>query len=284
MSRLQKKCALATAGLHLLLLLILVVGPAFVPTKEPAAESFEVIEYTPLKTTDLPFSGGGSPTGSPVPPAPAPASPAPKAEVKPEPAPPPVREVKPTPQPTERPRSEEPDVADTKPKKQLPSVSTEIVTRSSADKARVQKEAAAAAQVQQRADAQRRSAQVGEAVRSLREGLSGSTTVELLGPGGGGIPYANFKQAVASAYYNAWTPPAGIANESAVTKASVTIDRDGTVISARIIVPSGDAAMDASVQRTLERVKFVAPLPEGSTESQRTLPIIFDLKAKKGIG
>lgn len=278
MSRLQKKCVIASAGLHLLLLLILVVGPAFVTTKEPAADTFEVIEFTPLKTTDLPFSSSGSPTSLPL-------QPAPKLEVKPEPAPPTVREVKPAPQPTERPRSDEPDVADTKPKKQLPSVSTEIVTRSPADKARLQKDAAAAAQAQQRADAQRRSAQVGQAYNNLREGLSSSTAVEMpLRPGGGGVPYANFKQAVFSAYYNAWTPPAGIANENAITKAAVTIDRDGTVISARITVPSGNAAMDASVQRTLERVPYIAPLPEGATESQRTLTIVFDLKAKKGVG
>ena len=278
MSRSDKKCFIAAAGMHLLLLLVLVVGPAFVPTRQPAADTFEVIEFTPLRTTDLPFSGGGSPTGSPPPPAPAPEPPAPAPEVKPERALPLVREVKPTPQPTARPRSDEPDVADAKPSKQLPEVSTTIVRRkpdSGSD--------SKAAEAKARAEARRRAARFADAASTLHDGLSDRTTVDL-GPGGGGIPYANFRNAVFSAYYRAWTPPVGIVNENAIVKATVTVDRDGTVISARITVPSGDEAMDASVRRTLERVKYIAPLPESSTESQRTLTIVFDLKAKKGVG
>lgn len=289
MNRLQKKCLIGTVGMHLLLLVIIVTGPAFLSSRSKP-DDLLVLNFVPLATTDLPFSGGGNPNAKPPPPAPLPPAqpPAAKTEVKqapPEPKPEPKKVEAQAPEPVKpAAKPDEPDLTDSKPKKRLPDVSTEVVTRSSAEKAQMQKEAAAAAQAQQRADAQRRAAQVGETVQNLREGLSGSTSVDILGPGGGGIPYANFKQAVFNAYYNAWSPPAGIANENAITKAIVTIDRDGTVISARITVPSGEPAMDASVQRTLERVKIVAPLPQGSTESQRTLTILFDLSAKKGIG
>ncbi|MCS7336631.1 MAG: TonB family protein [Verrucomicrobiae bacterium] len=308
MNRLQKKCFIVSALVHLLLLAVLVFGPAFVPARQPRFEVFEVIEFTPLRTTDMPVAGGGSPTGAqpqmvPEPPvAPAPqVKPAP--ELKPTPAvapePPPRPEVRlpvtpsAQPMPVERPaprpqpqpaqpeptRAVEPRPAETRPTRRLPQVSTQLVTR------------AQVAGTNTRPRATRRTQQVdpdqfAAVANSLRQrlGTSSTTSIELLGPGGGGVPYANFKQAVFSAYYNAWMPPATIANENLVTKAAVTIARDGTVISARITDPSGDAAMDASVQRALERVKFVAPLPDGTPEQQRTLIIIFDLRAKRGIG
>ncbi len=295
MNRLQKKCLLGATGLHLLLVAILIFGPAFLPTKQPAAESFQVIEFTPIKTTDLPTSGGGSPTGSPLPPTPAlpkpqPATltpPPPKPEVKPQPILP-APKPEPSPKPVELPRSEEPDVADTAPKKRLPEINTTIVTRrpdakSARPTPRQEKQEDTSA-AEARALARQRAAQFASATSSLRNGLSGATAVDLLGPGGGGIPYANFKQAVFSVYYNAWEPPSSIANENAIAKASVTIERDGTVRNAVITVPSGEAAMDASVRRTLERVKHAAPLPDGAKESERTLTIVFDLKAKRGTG
>ena len=70
-------------------------------------------------------------------------------------------------------------------------------------------------------------------------------------------------------------------SDNANTKVSVTIANDGTVISARIITPSGDAGLDASVQRTLERVRFIAPFPEGATEKERTYIINFNPKVKR---
>ena len=73
-------------------------------------------------------------------------------------------------------------------------------------------------------------------------------------------------------------------NDDANAKVTVTIARDGTVISARILTPSGDAGVDASVQRTLDRVTFIAPFPEGATETERTYTINFNLKAKRSLG
>lgn len=295
MNRLQKKCLIVSALAHLLLVAILVFGPAFVPTRPPRAEVFEVIEFTPLRTTDLPVTGGGSPTGVQVPPASAPQPVArpepvqPKPDVKPAAAPavqparvePSAREREPQPEPApvQPARTTESGVVDAKPGRRLPEVSTQLVSRSQVVGSRAQPRTV-------RERVQIGPEQFAAAASNLRQQLSTSsgTAVELLGPGGGGVPYANFKQAVFSAYYNAWTPPAAIANENVVTKATVTIARDGTVISARITEPSGDSAMDASVQRALERVKYAAPLPEGTTETQRTLTIIFDLRAKRGLG
>ena len=84
-----------------------------------------------------------------------------------------------------------------------------------------------------------------------------------------------------SIYYHAWVPPEDTASENAIVKATVTIGSDGNVISTGIINPSGDSAVDSSVRRTLDRVTFIAPFPEGSKDKQRVYTIKFDLKAKR---
>ena len=48
--------------------------------------------------------------------------------------------------------------------------------------------------------------------------------------------------------------------------------------------PSGETGVDSSVQRTLDRIPFIAPFPEGAKEKERTYTINFNLKAKRGIG
>lgn len=104
------------------------------------------------------------------------------------------------------------------------------------------------------------------------------------GPGGGGPTYANFLQAVKTIYANAWIVPDGVTDDQATTTASVTIARDGTVLNARILRPSGNALADESVEIVLRRVKFAAPLPEDAKENQRTVTIKFSVKARRGLG
>ena len=61
MNRLQKKCFVASAGLHLLLGLILVIGPAFL-VSQSKPDNMPVLDFVPLKTVDALMSGGGDPT------------------------------------------------------------------------------------------------------------------------------------------------------------------------------------------------------------------------------
>jgi len=131
--------------------------------------------------------------------------------------------------------------------------------------------AAAAAAKQKRIAAAFKSATTG-----IRGGVAGSTEIRLAGPGGGGVPYANFLSAVQTVYYNAWRQP-GSAPEVAA-RVSVSIARDGTVISAHIISPSGNSVVDRSVQETIDRVKFAAPLPDSSTEESRDVIINFKIQ------
>ena len=99
-------------------------------------------------------------------------------------------------------------------------------------------------------------------------------------PGDSTVAYANYASVVKSIYDRAWTLPDSIAADEN-TSVKVIIASDGTVLSARIIERSGDAPVDASVQRALDRVTFIAPFPEGSSDKQRTYTINFNPQIKK---
>ena len=123
---------------------------------------------------------------------------------------------------------------------------------------------------------------INNVISSIKENATSETTVEM--PGTGSVSYANYALAVKSIYDRAWTAPSNITSDSVNTKVSVTISRDGKVISARIIERSGDSRVDASVQRALDRVNFIRPFPDGAKETERTFIINFNPQAKQSIG
>ena len=59
MSRLQKKCFIGASGMHLLLLVVLFVGPAFMSGDK--VDDTPVLTFIPTITTDDKVSGGGAP-------------------------------------------------------------------------------------------------------------------------------------------------------------------------------------------------------------------------------
>lgn len=285
MNRLEKKCFIAMTGLHLLLAVILVIGPAFLSSNDQSQELPE-LDFVPFKLVDSIVSGGGSPAGGSPPPAPVPVTkpepqplpPAPAPLVKPEPARPVTPEsVKPAkPEPAE---SLEP----AKPGQRKIQVSNKVITRSAlsqeAAKARATAEANAIA-----AERRRTLAALNRAYSNLSGNMSGSTSIELKGPGGGGVPYGNWRAAVKQRYQEAWIVPDGVTDNSATVKVSVTIGRDGEVLSTRIIQFSGNPLVDQSVKATLDRVRYVPPLPETEKDDERTVGITFDVKTKQGLG
>lgn len=291
MNRLQKKCFVASAGVHILLAVILFVGPGFLPSRAKP-EDLPLLTFVPVKTVDDLISGGGNPKAQPAPLVPLPQPP--QAQAQPAPAPP-----QPAPQP-EPPKAQEPEPPkETKPVKQDDEsadlvkqprkieISTKLVTRpkDSSSEKKAREEAEARKEARALADARRRLAQrIGRAAEQIGSELSGGTAIEMQGPGGGGPAYANFFAAVKSAYDRAWVLPDGVVNGDAVILASVTIRRDGKVVSHQIIRRSGDRAVDDSVQLTLERVTYAAPLPDTSATDTRTVSISFSVRAKKLLG
>ena len=295
MNRLQKKCLVATAGLHLFLVLVLVFGAAFF-TSRSKPDDTPLINVIPANLVDAAVNSGTQ-ASQPPPPAPVvvqPPTPPPPTPTPPQPKPePPQPVVKPEPvQPPEpvKPETLSPDalMPVQKPVKPAPKHEislkpvirkvTPVTDNHAAEEAKAEREAQKEAQRAQEA----RLNAIRTAARSIKDNSSTATDVEMPGPGA--EAYANYGSVVKSIYTQAWTPPEDTASDDANTRVSVTIARDGSVISARILNRSGDSRVDATVQRTLDRVRFIAPFPDGAKERERTFIINFNLKAKRMLG
>ena len=289
MNRLQKKCLIATAGLHLLLVLVLLFGSAFFTHHEKPDET-QLLDVIPPNVIDAAFNSGVKNAQAPAPTPPQPPTP-PKAAVTP-PTPPPPTPVPTPPAPTLIQRVEK--IFTPEPKQLTPDEPSEPATKPKEHKIKVDltpvkrttpkvtpdtsdadaREAAKAAKQRARA--------IAAAARAIKDNASSATTVEM--PGTGSVSYANYASVVKSIYERAWRAPDDTANDDANTRVSVTIGSDGTVISSRILDRSGDSKVDASVQRTLDNVNFVAPFPDGAKEKEKTFIINFNLKQKRMLG
>ena len=292
MSRLEKKCLVASAGMHGLLFLMLFAVPLLWVSKQQPLVLPE-LNFVPTRLIDGVMSGGGSPTAQAPPPAAATRAappqvmvvpPPPKADVappkqealaKPEVEPVPKQPAKRSdPVPTDKklaaakPDDSE-DAADAKVGKKRIRLDFTRATGSSksASDARSQAQTAARA-AQTLADA--RAAQVSRVLGSIGQGLSTGTSIDIPGPGGEAYaPYASF---VVQVYRSAWSPSSAVADRS--VRAQVVILRDGTVESFEIIKRSGDSALDKSVER-LKSIRSVAPFPAGALDEKRTFVIRF---------
>jgi TonB family protein len=273
MNRSQKKCLIVSTALHLGLLASVVLLSAFRPAAPPGLD-FQPIDFTPVITTFDNLSGGGNPQGQPLPPPP----PAPVVQKPAEPAP---RQTPPESQPKPQEDSLTPS---TRPTPKRPQIDpSNIVTRPRNEKSKTKpKQNDEDSQAQDREltraaiEARRRLAkEIGQVAKMIDNGRSGPISIEIKGPGGGGLPYANFYQAVYSFYKREWIIPDGATDSDATTVAKITIARDGTVVSASITRSSGNAAVDQSVQLTLDRVRQVPPLPPDSEQHKVTITIYF---------
>jgi len=272
MNRLQKKCVIATAGFHLLLLLVLLFGSAFF-NPQPKPDNTQVLDVIPANLVDALVSSG---VRQAAPPTPAPAivtPPQPAPPTPPQPAPKPVV----TPPPTLTERLEKILMPEPKPVKPVPEtpapkthqiqINTQLVSRNTPKNTTTPD------------NPQRDTRAISTAIRNLQKNLSPGMTVDM--PGDSTVAYANYASVVKSIYDQAWTLPDSIANDDENVKVTVTIARDGSVISSRIIEKAGDAPVDNSVQRTLDRVTYIAPFPDDATDRQRTYTINFNPKAKR---
>jgi len=261
MNRLQKKCFVASASFHLLLLLILLAGPAFMSSK-PKESDAPILNVIPAITVDEALSGGGKHNAQPPPPAPVPRQPdPPRPEPTPEPkvtkSSPPQRNNSVTPAP--KPRTIKPNLNLTR----RPVDHQEKPPRPPTDNSTAEA--------------------INVAIQTIQTQTSGRTRIETPGPGTSGMSYGNFIRAIERIYSEAWILPDGAVN-SATVVATVTIARDGRVVSWRIVERSGNSITDESVEMTLRRVVRAVRLPSGSKERERTVPIRFNVAAKLGLG
>lgn len=277
MSRLQKNCLIGSAALHALVLLILLIGPAFLVSKSRPATDLPVLDYIPATVIDEALFGGGAPNAVLPPP-----NARPPGRVSPPPAPAPPPEPR-------------------QPQRQTESKETELDRRS--PRARNPVDVSKAKLVQRRpprpdtpkptpstpdrdADARRAAAERQElfngVLERLQQNAPSNTVIGVPGPGG--AAYAHYGQVIKSIYEKAWNRPAEAENATDEVEAEVTIWRDGTVIRSKILRRSGNPALDKSVESVLERVRTVPAFPDGAKDDQRTFHITFRLKANRLLG
>jgi colicin import membrane protein len=314
MNRIEKKCLLASSGLHAFLLLVVAFGSAFFVAKEKPLNTSR-LQFVPSRFVESALAGGGgnpniarsddvqkgSPTApvpppnarvtdkapaqpiapTPPPPKPEPKKPDPKVEV---PKVDPAQAKKPTPKPVELTKPK-PDDKTPQAKPRIDLSELKPVERSQADKRKDQAEAEAREAKRQTAAAnaarQRLAKQIGDAAAAMQRGFAGGTKVEVGGPGG--EAYADYASLVQAIYEDAWKILPDLDDNDAVALVRVTIARSGKVIESRIIRKSASATMDRSVQRALDRVKSegLPPFPAFLKDDERTFEIEFNLKAKR---
>ncbi len=298
MNGFQKKCFVAVAGMHGLLLLVLIVGTAFLKPEKKIDPSRVITLISFPTVTDGPTRGGASPAPAPAPapapvPVPIPVAQPPEVQPKPAPVPEPIKAAeKPKPKPVEpvKVAAEIPKVIEKakpvptpkptpKPPRVIPDLNKPIIRKPSDNKAANE---AAEKAAQQKAAAER-AALVKNLLNKVGQNLSSSTTIETSG-GTDGAAEINYRDLVLSKYDAAWIAPDDVEDTEANTKVRVIIARNGNVISAEIINPSRNAKLDASVRRTITALRHIHPFPESSKDSQRTFIINFNLKARRGIG
>ena len=284
MTRLQKKCLIAAAGAHLLVVVVLLCS-GFI-TSKPKADDVQVLDMIPSTVLDNVLNSGVKgvqpppPTPEVKPPELTPPTPEPP---KPVVAPvPPVKPVEPVKPPDEVKPVENPEIKITPPKKHEIKVDLNPIVRDKNKAADDAKAAEAAAAAKAKAEAKQRDQTRKaflSAMTNIKNKSSSATTVDM--PGESSVSFANYASVVKSKYEGAWIEPDNADNDEAIVKVSVTIANDGHVTSSSIVNLSGDSKVDRSVQRTLDRVDFVAPFPEGAKEKDRTFIINFNLKAKR---
>ena len=288
MTRLQRKCLIAVTGTHLLLVVALLCSGFIQPKPKP--DNTQLLDVIPARAVDAALQSGVRDAKPPPPAPPAPKPPEPQAHPTPEPPKPVVTQVEPPKPlaPTE-PEVVKPDHSEPKPKPPKHEVKADLTPvvhkmttqpDNSEAEARAEKAAERAAEKEARRLHDEKVRTLTNIARSIRDNASAPTTVEFA-PGSSTVAYANYASIVLSIYTREWILPDTAANDEAIVKVSVTIARDGRVTDAHIIGPSGDASVDASVRRTLDRVTFIQEFPDDATDKERTYIINFNLKAKR---
>jgi len=273
MNRVYKECVFFSAAAHAALVLALAAGAAFLKQRPRIEPPTAVLTFIPDELVDRPIV-----SPPPAPPAPRRRTP-PAKPTLPAKQTPPARRTSPSPKPASSRPSSKPRPERTKPK-WTPSEKITVnlkptVRRRSPAKP---KPAPAASKPDPSARLLQRAIQ-----NVARLAAQPSTAIETVG--GATRTYADYGLYVKMIYDRAWRPPRETGKQGAAVKARVVIGRDGRVLSARIVQPSGDPALDRSVRDCLDRVKSIGkPFPKGAKEDRRAFLINFKLRAVESLG
>ncbi len=324
MKGLQRKCLIGSVLLHGLLLVLVVVGSAFIPknTPPPPPPAFEVFDAQSILVDQPNIVSGGNPnvTAPPIAappiiaPVPQPTAP-PVEEAKPptklpdpsrEDSKKPEKKSQPEPEPIKPERSKKPDPnafdldkAITK----TPQTKNDKTDKAEKDKSTAfdlskaeRKTIKPAKEAKEASDGEENAR--GEKEKKLAMARSGAVSDILRNlqgglskggtsfdmPGPGGAAFASYDLYLKKLYEMAWVPPQAGRGNEPAVEVEITISREGKVLGHRILKPSGRRELDNSVNTVLNRIKTVKPLPEGGTDPKRTFRINFNLTETPSVG
>jgi TonB family protein len=118
----------------------------------------------------------------------------------------------------------------------------------------------------------------------VQSSAAAPTVVDVPGVGGGGEVFAGYRDIVRSAYYRAWIAPENGVRTTTLPEVQIVVARDGSIIRAELVSPSGDASLDKSVLRALQAVTKLPPFPASAHDTERTFRIRFNLDLKEATG
>lgn len=279
MTRLLKKCIFLSIGLHVLVAALLIAVAAFFITKpEKVAPTLSMIAPEVLDNLLNPQSAPVQPRVTPTPPqppvqrnrAPEPPAPRPPKKVAPVPTPTPPKKVAPKPLPKKASPTKKTTPPKSTPAKKRPPIKINASTKTvNGGGSTSRSPVAPPIRPSVNTEGLRKT------VKNLRTQLSAGIKVNV--SGANAAAFTSYAQYVVSVYRRTWEPliPKTLAR-SRVAVVSVTVDRTGKVLSARIVRKTGDAALDRSVQSALDRVRSIGkPFPTGSNDSKRTFTLDF---------
>lgn len=283
--RLQKRCLITSAVVHGLLVLLLVVGPAFQSRHEDLLGPGITLNLVPGPLLDAALNEAPPAEPEAAPPArPTPPDPQPQPAPEPEPEPRRPSRPRPEPEPIALPTAPNPVVETRKaPPRETPKIDFSQARRLPDPSARKSDRAPARPPPSPTDTGERRlrdlSRSLERATASLGRSSQQSTVNVRIGGGGGGSANALY---VRNAYNIAWVTPTDVTDHLATTEVEVVIRRDGTVVQSRILRRSGIASLDRSVESALKKVTRIQPFdpfPDPALE-QVAFTIGFNLQAK----
>jgi len=286
-----RRTVLIVVALHVGLLLF--VGLPFASChKPPPIQPVEIIDLGSLRPgPGLPSPTPASAQNSPTQPASEIQSPKSKISVPPEPAPteePEPTPTPPTPEPRPTPKTEPIPNPETKP---LPTPQPEIQKKHQVKVSTTKKKVSISTATPENKTASPKStAPAGPTASDIKNRLASKLPAEQGGGGGDGAGNAGRPDGVADDFswyralikqsiQSAWKKPPIPAGEKIYTEVEIKIAFDGSVTFIKLSRPSGDPAMDASVEQAVRSTpRLPKPLPPGLGSPDYIVIIQFKLE------
>ena len=106
----------------------------------------------------------------------------------------------------------------------------------------------------------------------------GSTSGKASTPVKSQADFGSYNAMIQEAFHGQWQQPRNISSSTLLARTKITIAPDGRILSARIVDQSPMPEMNTSVERALQSVTRLRPLPRGMAKGNYTILIRFELK------